>query len=134
MLSCPPPTPHPALQAVCHCTVGYRSGQFAQQLLQAGGEAYNLRGGILGYVSTVLYCLLNPCLACSCRRTSYVPCPDGHPPPQNTIPPPFQTHAGLPLVEPATGAPTKRVHVFAPRWAMHGDGYTPVAFQQPLLE
>ena len=43
------------LQAVCQCTVGYRSGQYAQRLNaspDAGlASAANLRGGILAYVS-----------------------------------------------------------------------------------
>ncbi|KIY96987.1 hypothetical protein MNEG_10975 [Monoraphidium neglectum] len=86
-------------QAVCSCTVGYRSGQYAQKLLTSSAVtdaglsgAANLRGGILAY-----------------------------------------TQAGLPLVDPATGEATQRVHVYAPRWAFHGEGYTPVAFNRPLL-
>ncbi|KAI8476082.1 MAG: hypothetical protein J3K34DRAFT_402029 [Monoraphidium minutum] len=84
-------------QAVCQCTVGYRSGVYAQRIAAAvdgagPAAAANLRGGILAW-----------------------------------------THAGLPLVDPATGAATRRVHVYAPRWALHGDGYAPVAFGTPLL-
>ncbi len=41
------------------------------------------------------------------------------------------THAGQPLVEPATGAPTKRVHVYASDWALQADGYEPVVFEKP---
>ncbi|GBF99913.1 hypothetical protein Rsub_12821 [Raphidocelis subcapitata] len=44
------------------------------------------------------------------------------------------THEGMPLTDPATGADTKRVHVYAPRWALQGEGYTPVAFEQPLIK
>jgi hypothetical protein len=35
-------------------------------------------------------------------------------------------------VEPATGASTHRVHAYAPRWALQGEGYTPVYFKKPL--
>lgn len=46
-------------QVVCNCTVGYRSGVYARKLRAAapsggageGIEAFNLRGGILAYVS-----------------------------------------------------------------------------------
>lgn len=44
-----------------------------------------------------------------------------------------QTHAGLPLVDPSSGTETQRVHCFAPRWALHADGYTPVVFERPLV-
>lgn len=44
-----------------------------------------------------------------------------------------QTYSGLPLVDPATGAETRRVHVYAPRWAWQNDGYEAVAFKAPLL-
>ncbi|GJM27319.1 MAG: hypothetical protein DHS20C16_37340 [Phycisphaerae bacterium] len=35
---------------VAYCTIGYRSGQFAQRLTQAGFDASNLRGSILAWV------------------------------------------------------------------------------------
>ena len=41
-----------------------------------------------------------------------------------------QTHEGYPLV---TGRnhdePTKRVHVFAEKWLIQGDGYEPVVYK-----
>jgi hypothetical protein len=53
----------------------------------------------------------------------------------NDWPPPLpqKTHAGLPLVDPETGGATRRVHVYAPRWALQADGYDPVVFPRPLL-
>jgi rhodanese-related sulfurtransferase len=35
---------------VAYCTVGHRSGMFAQALIHNGWEAYNLEGAILGWV------------------------------------------------------------------------------------
>ena len=35
---------------IVYCTVGYRSGKFAQKLSKKGIQIYNLRGGILGWV------------------------------------------------------------------------------------
>ena len=37
-------------KVVTYCTVGYRSGMFAQQLRRAGIDAYNLDGAILAWV------------------------------------------------------------------------------------
>jgi rhodanese-related sulfurtransferase len=85
-------------QAVCHCTVGYRSGQFAQKLLkEAGGEtsegdrqpaAYNLRGGILAYVSAMRLGVVWLCTA--------APAPAAAPLSWHTQPPPHR----LPLLSP----------------------------------
>lgn len=49
---------------------------------------------------------------------------------------PTQTQAGLPLVQRQEGqdaTATQRVHVYAPNWALQGDGFEPVVFQAPLL-
>lgn len=35
---------------IVYCTVGYRSGKFAQKLSKKGIQIYNLRGGILAWV------------------------------------------------------------------------------------
>jgi rhodanese-related sulfurtransferase len=37
-------------QIVTYCTIGYRSGKYAEQLRNDGFEAYNLSGSILGWV------------------------------------------------------------------------------------
>jgi rhodanese-related sulfurtransferase len=39
------------LLVVCYCTVGYRSGRYAADLLAQGLQAANLQGGILAWVS-----------------------------------------------------------------------------------
>jgi rhodanese-related sulfurtransferase len=38
-------------KCVVYCSVGYRSGVIAEQLIKQGYEAYNLRGGIFGWVN-----------------------------------------------------------------------------------
>lgn len=41
-----------------------------------------------------------------------------------------QTQAGLPLVDGISRSkPTKRVHVYAPSWALQGEGYTAEVFR-----
>lgn len=35
---------------VVHCTIGYRSGMYVQELAEQGIEAYNLKGSILSWV------------------------------------------------------------------------------------
>ena len=34
---------------VCYCTIGYRSGKYAEKLREDGWDAYNLRGSILAW-------------------------------------------------------------------------------------
>ena len=41
------------------------------------------------------------------------------------------THAGQPLVVPATGEPTRRVHVYSKDWSLQAPGYEPVVFDRP---
>jgi len=41
-----------------------------------------------------------------------------------------QTQDGYPLADGVTGAPTQRVHVYADKWALQGDGYEPVTFSK----
>ena len=41
------------------------------------------------------------------------------------------THAQGQLVEPATGASTRRVHVYSADWALQADGFEPVSFARP---
>ncbi|KAG2490534.1 hypothetical protein HYH03_010928 [Edaphochlamys debaryana] len=43
------------------------------------------------------------------------------------------TQAGLPLVDPKDGAPTRRVHVYSRQFELQGSAYVPVMFRQPLL-
>ena len=44
-----------------------------------------------------------------------------------------QTHEGYPLVTgPNHDEPTKRVHVFAEKWLIQGDGYEPVVYKNGL--
>ena len=38
-------------ECVVYCSVGYRSGALAEQLIQQGYEAYNLRGGIFAWMN-----------------------------------------------------------------------------------
>lgn len=38
-------------KVVACCTIGYRSSQYARKLRHEGFNAYNLEGGILGWVS-----------------------------------------------------------------------------------
>lgn len=45
-----------------------------------------------------------------------------------------QTHHGLPLVEPASGRETRRVHTYGPQWSMQAEGYEAVTFKRPLLK
>lgn len=37
---------------IVYCTIGYRSGYYAQELRQKGFDAYNLSEGILGWIDT----------------------------------------------------------------------------------
>ena len=37
-------------RVVTYCTIGYRSGEYAQKMTAKGIEAYNLAGGILGWI------------------------------------------------------------------------------------
>jgi len=96
---------------VCYCTAGLRSGTYAAQLLKEKGfpreRVSNLVGGIVGW-----------------------------------------THVGGPLVEPAQaqtavasaqpgpvgGQPTKRVHVYGPKWALQADNYESVMFQHSTIK
>lgn len=42
--------PAPGQQIVAYCTIGYRSGKYAERLRAQGFDAFNLRAGILGWV------------------------------------------------------------------------------------
>lgn len=41
------------------------------------------------------------------------------------------THASQPLVVPATGEPTRRVHCYSADWCLQAAGYEPVVFDRP---
>ncbi len=76
------PSQHRGSTVVVYCTIGARSGAFAQQLREEGyGDVYNLEGGLLAW-----------------------------------------THIGGPLVD-EDGRPTRRVHVYGPRWNLVAEGY-----------
>ncbi len=70
---------------VVHCTIGYRSGVYAEGLAKDGIAAQNLEGSILSWA-----------------------------------------HAGQPLIDPKTGGPTKRVHVYGREWDLLPEGYEAV--------
>jgi len=70
-----------ARTVVAYCTVGERSGRFARELRARGGDARNLRGGVLSWA-----------------------------------------HEGGSVVS-ADGRPTRRVHVYGPRWDLLPRGW-----------
>lgn len=70
---------------VVHCTIGYRSGVYADDLAKEGIAAKNLEGSILSWA-----------------------------------------HAHQPLIDPKSGQPTKRVHVYGREWDLLPEGYEAV--------
>jgi uncharacterized hydrophobic protein (TIGR00341 family) len=44
------PEAYEGKEAVCYCTIGYRSGFFVKKLHEKGAKAFNLRGGILAWL------------------------------------------------------------------------------------
>ena len=68
---------------VIYCTIGLRSGLYAEELRRKGHAVRNLRGGILAWV-----------------------------------------HAGQDVVK--GGRPTRRLHVYGPKWDLLPDGHVAV--------
>ena len=46
------PSKHEGKPVVCYCTIGGRSGQYAQQLREQGVDAYNMPGAVLAWSHT----------------------------------------------------------------------------------
>eukprot|EP00271_Cylindrocystis_brebissonii_P014813 TRINITY_DN36387_c0_g1_i1.p1 TRINITY_DN36387_c0_g1~~TRINITY_DN36387_c0_g1_i1.p1 ORF type:complete len:203 (+),score=32.52 TRINITY_DN36387_c0_g1_i1:423-1031(+) len=91
-----------AHKVVCYCTLGYRSGKFAETLIAEKFDAYNLKGSLLAWTHAGL------------------PLTDSYTSQKGS--------ADFEDVMSGEAPSTKRVHVFTKDWTMQADGYEAVWF------